>query len=103
MGSSEYEKSERLSLSLLLCFLLPQVGSYDLTLVNLHLAALILPGSENPSRNHSDSHRLASFVQTLQETLKGRKRALSVARPAAPTAEGRPRVASSEHRSHPFG
>ncbi|XP_022359025.1 endonuclease/exonuclease/phosphatase family domain-containing protein 1 [Enhydra lutris kenyoni] len=50
-----------------------KVGSNDLTLVNLHLAALILPGSENLSRNHSDSHRLASFVQTLQETLKGEK------------------------------
>ncbi|XP_008684718.2 endonuclease/exonuclease/phosphatase family domain-containing protein 1 [Ursus maritimus] len=50
-----------------------KVGSNDLTLVNLHLATSILPGGENPSRNHSDSHRLASFVQTLQETLKGEK------------------------------
>uniref|UniRef100_A0A8I3XCW6 Endonuclease/exonuclease/phosphatase family domain-containing protein 1 n=1 Tax=Callithrix jacchus TaxID=9483 RepID=A0A8I3XCW6_CALJA len=46
-----------------------KVGSHDLTLVNLHLAALTLPGSEN----HSDGHRLASFAQTLQETLKGEK------------------------------
>ncbi|XP_064431122.1 endonuclease/exonuclease/phosphatase family domain-containing protein 1 isoform X4 [Mirounga angustirostris] len=50
-----------------------KVGSNDLTLVNLHLAALTPPGGENPSRNHSDSHRLAGFVQTLQETLKGEK------------------------------
>ncbi|XP_073891333.1 endonuclease/exonuclease/phosphatase family domain-containing protein 1 isoform X5 [Macaca fascicularis] len=50
-----------------------KVGSHDLTLVNLHLAALTLPGSENPSKNHSDGHRLASFAQTLQETLKGEK------------------------------
>uniref|UniRef100_A0A8I3W5Q8 Endonuclease/exonuclease/phosphatase family domain-containing protein 1 n=1 Tax=Callithrix jacchus TaxID=9483 RepID=A0A8I3W5Q8_CALJA len=48
---------------------LQKVGSHDLTLVNLHLAALTLPGSEN----HSDGHRLASFAQTLQETLKGEK------------------------------
>nr|XP_054349677.1 endonuclease/exonuclease/phosphatase family domain-containing protein 1 isoform X1 [Pongo pygmaeus]XP_054349678.1 endonuclease/exonuclease/phosphatase family domain-containing protein 1 isoform X1 [Pongo pygmaeus]XP_054349679.1 endonuclease/exonuclease/phosphatase family domain-containing protein 1 isoform X1 [Pongo pygmaeus] len=50
-----------------------KVGSHDLTLVNLHLAALTLLGSENPSKNHSDGHRLASFAQTLQETLKGEK------------------------------
>ncbi|XP_054939293.1 endonuclease/exonuclease/phosphatase family domain-containing protein 1 isoform X6 [Physeter macrocephalus] len=48
-----------------------KVGSHDLTLVNLHLAALTLPGGENPSKSHSDSHCWASFVQTLQETLKG--------------------------------
>ncbi|PNJ46890.1 EEPD1 isoform 4 [Pongo abelii] len=52
---------------------LQKVGSHDLTLVNLHLAALTLLGSENPSKNHSDGHRLASFAQTLQETLKGEK------------------------------
>ncbi|XP_072814035.1 endonuclease/exonuclease/phosphatase family domain-containing protein 1-like [Vicugna pacos] len=34
-----------------------KVGSNDLILVNLHLAALTFPGSENPSRNHSDNHR----------------------------------------------
>ncbi|XP_028342117.1 endonuclease/exonuclease/phosphatase family domain-containing protein 1 isoform X3 [Physeter macrocephalus] len=50
-----------------------KVGSHDLTLVNLHLAALTLPGGENPSKSHSDSHCWASFVQTLQETLKGEK------------------------------
>lgn len=50
-----------------------QVGSNDVTLVNLHLAALALPGGETPSKNHSDGHRLASFAQTLQETLKGKK------------------------------
>ncbi|XP_070367883.1 endonuclease/exonuclease/phosphatase family domain-containing protein 1 isoform X1 [Equus asinus] len=50
-----------------------KVGSNDLTLVNLHLATLTLPGGENPSKNHSDSHRVASFAQTLQETLKGEK------------------------------
>ncbi|XP_063465050.1 endonuclease/exonuclease/phosphatase family domain-containing protein 1 isoform X2 [Symphalangus syndactylus] len=52
---------------------LEKLGSHDLTLVNLHLAALTLLGSENPSKNHSDGHRLASFAQTLQETLKGEK------------------------------
>uniref|UniRef100_A0A9L0TFM9 Endonuclease/exonuclease/phosphatase family domain-containing protein 1 n=1 Tax=Equus caballus TaxID=9796 RepID=A0A9L0TFM9_HORSE len=52
---------------------LEKVGSNDLTLVNLHLATLTLPGGENPSKNHSDSHRVASFAQTLQETLKGEK------------------------------
>uniref|UniRef100_A0ABI7WKV2 Endonuclease/exonuclease/phosphatase family domain-containing protein 1 n=1 Tax=Felis catus TaxID=9685 RepID=A0ABI7WKV2_FELCA len=52
---------------------LQKVGSNDLTLVNLHLASMILPGGDNPSRNHSDSHRLATFAQTLQETLKGEK------------------------------
>lgn len=56
----------------------PQVGSNDLTLVNLHLATLTLPGGENPSKNHSDSHRVASFAQTLQETLKGRTVSFSV-------------------------
>jgi len=42
----------------------------DLMLVNLHLA---LPPSagENTGKNH-DSHKLAAFAQTLQETLKGR-------------------------------
>uniref|UniRef100_A0A8C8ZH24 Endonuclease/exonuclease/phosphatase family domain-containing protein 1 n=1 Tax=Prolemur simus TaxID=1328070 RepID=A0A8C8ZH24_PROSS len=50
-----------------------KVGSNDLTLVNLHLAALTLPGAENPCKNHSDGHRVASFAQTLQETLKGEK------------------------------
>lgn len=49
-----------------------QVGSNDLTLVNLHLATLSLPGGESTSKNHGDSHRLASFAHTLQETLKGR-------------------------------
>ena len=48
----------------------PQVGMNDLMLVNLHLA---LPPSagENTGKNH-DSHKLAAFAQTLQETLKGR-------------------------------
>ncbi|XP_043728019.1 endonuclease/exonuclease/phosphatase family domain-containing protein 1 [Cervus elaphus] len=50
-----------------------KVGSHDLTLVNLHLATLTLPGGENLSKNHGDSHRWASFTQTLQETLKGEK------------------------------
>ncbi|KAF4020115.1 hypothetical protein G4228_012162 [Cervus hanglu yarkandensis] len=52
---------------------LEKVGSHDLTLVNLHLATLTLPGGENLSKNHGDSHRWASFTQTLQETLKGEK------------------------------
>lgn len=39
----------------------------DLTLVNLHLA---LPAGESTGKNH-DSHKLAAFAQTLQETLKG--------------------------------
>lgn len=69
-------------------FPLVQVGSNDLTLVNLHLATLPLPGGENPSKNHSDSHRLASFAQTLQETLKGRQLSFSVAGPTAPTPAG---------------
>ncbi|XP_074756904.1 endonuclease/exonuclease/phosphatase family domain-containing protein 1 isoform X2 [Athene noctua] len=48
-----------------------KVGMNDLTLVNLHLA---LPPSagENTGKNH-DSHKLAAFAQTLQETLKGEK------------------------------
>lgn len=50
-----------------------KVGSNDLTLVNLHLAAPTLPAGENPSKNPSDGHRMASFVQRLQETLKGEK------------------------------
>ncbi|XP_004385363.1 endonuclease/exonuclease/phosphatase family domain-containing protein 1 [Trichechus manatus latirostris] len=50
-----------------------KVGSNDLTLVNLHLATLTLPGAENPSKNHTDGLRLASFAQTLQESLKGEK------------------------------
>lgn len=50
-----------------------KVGSNDLTLVNLHLATPIPPGGENPSKNHSDSHRAVSFAQTLQETLKGER------------------------------
>ncbi|MBZ3873794.1 Endonuclease/exonuclease/phosphatase family domain-containing protein 1, partial [Sciurus carolinensis] len=49
------------------------VGSNDLTLVNLHLAALTLTAGENASKNHSDGHRLTGFAQTLQETLKGEK------------------------------
>jgi hypothetical protein len=48
------------------------VGSNDLTLVNLQLTALALPGAENSSKNHSDGHRLLNFALTLQETLKGR-------------------------------
>ncbi|XP_006085487.1 endonuclease/exonuclease/phosphatase family domain-containing protein 1 [Myotis lucifugus] len=50
-----------------------KVGSHDLTLVNLHLATLLLPAGENPSRNHSDGPRGASFAQALQETLRGEK------------------------------
>uniref|UniRef100_A0A8B9IVE9 Endonuclease/exonuclease/phosphatase family domain-containing protein 1 n=1 Tax=Amazona collaria TaxID=241587 RepID=A0A8B9IVE9_9PSIT len=46
-----------------------KVGMNDLTLVNLHLA---LPMGENTGKNH-DSHKLATFAQTLQETLKGEK------------------------------
>lgn len=54
-----------------------QVGSHDLTLVNLHLAALPLAAGENPSRNHGDGPRGASFAQALQETLKGGSRSFS--------------------------
>lgn len=50
-----------------------KVGSNDLTLVNLQLTALALPGVENSSKNHSDGHRLLNFALTLQETLKGEK------------------------------
>uniref|UniRef100_A0A8C6MZL7 Endonuclease/exonuclease/phosphatase family domain-containing protein 1 n=1 Tax=Mus spicilegus TaxID=10103 RepID=A0A8C6MZL7_MUSSI len=52
---------------------LQKVGSNDLTLVNLQLTALALPGAENSSKNHSDGHRLLNFALTLQETLKGEK------------------------------
>ncbi|KAM4873976.1 endonuclease/exonuclease/phosphatase family domain-containing protein 1 isoform 1-T2 [Thomomys bottae] len=48
-----------------------KVGSHDVSLVNLHLVTL--PGGENPSKNHSDSPRVASCVHTLQETLKGER------------------------------
>lgn len=47
-----------------------QVGLNDLTLVNLHLTPLPSVG-ENAVKNH-DSHKLAAFAQTLQETLKGK-------------------------------
>ncbi|XP_036048861.1 endonuclease/exonuclease/phosphatase family domain-containing protein 1 [Onychomys torridus] len=50
-----------------------KVGSNDLTLVNLQLTALALPGAENSTKNHSDGHRLLNFALTLQETLKGEK------------------------------
>lgn len=67
-----------------------QVGSNDLTLVNLHLAALSLPGGESASKNHGDSHRLASFAHTLQETLKGRTWSFPAsAGSPAPAGEGR--------------
>ncbi|XP_068526532.1 endonuclease/exonuclease/phosphatase family domain-containing protein 1 isoform X1 [Anas acuta] len=46
-------------------------GMNDLTLVNLHLALASTAG-ENTGKNH-DSHKLATFAQTLQETLKGEK------------------------------
>lgn len=69
-------------------FPLLQVGSNDLTLVNLHLTTLTLPGGENPSKNHSDSHRLSTFAQSLQETLKGRKLSSSMAGPPAPAPAG---------------
>ncbi|NXW93182.1 EEPD1 protein, partial [Alopecoenas beccarii] len=48
-----------------------KVGMNDLTLVNLHLA-LSPSAGENIGKNH-DSHKLAAFAQTLQETLKGEK------------------------------
>ncbi|XP_065484620.1 endonuclease/exonuclease/phosphatase family domain-containing protein 1 [Caloenas nicobarica] len=48
-----------------------KVGMNDLTLVNLHLA-LSSSAGENIGKNH-DSHKLAAFAQTLQETLKGEK------------------------------
>ncbi|XP_027649413.1 endonuclease/exonuclease/phosphatase family domain-containing protein 1 isoform X2 [Falco naumanni] len=48
-----------------------KVGMNELTLVNLHLALLSSTG-ENTGKNH-DSHKLAAFAQTLQETLKGEK------------------------------
>ncbi|XP_074842156.1 endonuclease/exonuclease/phosphatase family domain-containing protein 1 isoform X2 [Carettochelys insculpta] len=50
---------------------LHKVGMNDLTLVNLHLA-LSSSAGENIGKNH-DSHKLATFAQTLQETLKGEK------------------------------
>lgn len=50
-----------------------KVGSNDVTLVNLHLPAPAPAGRENSSKNHSEGHRLAGFVQALQETLKGEK------------------------------
>lgn len=81
-------------------FPLAQVGSHDLTLVNLHLAALTLPGGENPSKNHSDGHRWASFTQTLQESLKGRKPAFSPV-VAAPTSAGQAEDADPERLSRP--
>ena len=80
-----------------------QVGSNDLTLVNLHLATLPLPGGENPSKNHGDSHRVASFAQTLQETLKGGKRSFSVAGPQLPFLWGSQGVASLAQLSDPIG
>ncbi|XP_046794083.1 endonuclease/exonuclease/phosphatase family domain-containing protein 1 [Gallus gallus] len=48
-----------------------KVGMNDLTLVNLHLALAPAVG-DNAGKNH-DSHKLATFAQTLQETLKGEK------------------------------
>ncbi|XP_030300506.1 endonuclease/exonuclease/phosphatase family domain-containing protein 1 [Calypte anna] len=48
-----------------------KVGMNDLTVVNLHLA-LSPAAVENTGKNH-DSHKLASFAQTLQETLKGER------------------------------
>uniref|UniRef100_A0A8C0C1H5 Endonuclease/exonuclease/phosphatase family domain-containing protein 1 n=1 Tax=Buteo japonicus TaxID=224669 RepID=A0A8C0C1H5_9AVES len=48
-----------------------KVGMNDLTLVNLHLA-LSPSAGENTGKNHN-SHKLAAFAQTLQETLKGEK------------------------------
>ncbi|NWX08226.1 EEPD1 protein, partial [Caloenas nicobarica] len=48
-----------------------KVGMNDLTLVNLHLA-LSSSAGENIGKYH-DSHKLAAFAQTLQETLKGEK------------------------------
>ncbi|XP_077159409.1 endonuclease/exonuclease/phosphatase family domain-containing protein 1 [Paroedura picta] len=48
-----------------------KVGMNDLTLVNIHLAPLPSAG-DNAVKNH-DSHKLAAFAQTLQETLKGEK------------------------------
>ncbi|XP_040518557.1 endonuclease/exonuclease/phosphatase family domain-containing protein 1 [Gallus gallus] len=48
-----------------------KVGMNDLTLVNLHLALAPAAG-DNAGKNH-DSHKLATFAQTLQETLKGEK------------------------------
>uniref|UniRef100_A0A8B9DNK3 Endonuclease/exonuclease/phosphatase family domain-containing protein 1 n=1 Tax=Anser cygnoides TaxID=8845 RepID=A0A8B9DNK3_ANSCY len=50
---------------------LHKFGKNDLTLVNLHLALASAAG-ENTGKNH-DSHKLATFAQTLQETLKGEK------------------------------
>ncbi|KAM5273959.1 endonuclease/exonuclease/phosphatase family domain-containing protein 1 [Ctenodactylus gundi] len=50
-----------------------KVGSHDLTLVNLHLAALSLLGGENPSKSPGDGHRLAGVAQMLQDTLRGEK------------------------------
>lgn len=43
-----------------------KVGSHDLTLVNVHLAAAPLPAAENPSRN-------PGFAQAWQDTLKGER------------------------------
>nr|XP_056713496.1 endonuclease/exonuclease/phosphatase family domain-containing protein 1 [Euleptes europaea] len=48
-----------------------KVGMNDLTLVNVHLAPLPSTG-DNAVKNHN-SHKLAAFAQTLQETLKGEK------------------------------
>lgn len=56
------------------------------------LAALSLPGGESTSKNHGDSHRLASFAHTLQETLKGRTWSFPAsAGSPAPAGEGRGR------------
>lgn len=79
VGPNGFGKHEhRKSVPVALFPLVNQVGSNDLTLVNLHLTTLSLPGGENPSKNHGDSHRLASFAHTLQETLKGRTLSFSI-------------------------
>lgn len=67
-----------------------------MTLVNLQLTALALPGAENPSKNHGDGHRLLNFALTLQETLKGRD---SLSLWLGSTSSGQTEVSRSRHLS----
>ncbi|KAJ1199928.1 hypothetical protein NDU88_003760 [Pleurodeles waltl] len=47
-----------------------KIGTNEITMVNIHLPSATL---DNEVKSHSDNHRLATFVQTLPEALKGDK------------------------------
>lgn len=48
-----------------------KVGSYELTLVNVHMQATASPGESNGKNHNTDEVKCQRLCRSIQETLKG--------------------------------